>query len=378
VGGRRAWGGSGKLKMASWLVWPLIRPQPGLNGLSDLARKSRWGGVVFGILMTFLSPWVAWASDFAQGKGPLPVRNFNPVQLMFLALPGEGANVLPKGRYEIRFGMAESNAILVENQVSPSVVAVLKFETFRFDFILRRGITDRFEAGIEIPALYRDKGILDPFIISVEDAFKKLSPKRLVFNRGEFGGYFIQRNGITLLSGERGDFGLGDIVLQGKFLAWNETSRLPSLSVRGAVKLPTGAKGILFGSGKTDLGLGLALQKRLHPRWAVYLNQSVVFPLGTFLDTGLTLNPISTTILALEWIATPRISWIIQHDFFTSPFHGTGVMVLDGSVNEITFGFDYALRPHVLWQVFGIENFNVPELGAAADFTLMTTMSYRF
>jgi hypothetical protein len=321
---------------------------------------------------------MAWASDFSQSKGPLPVRNFNPVQLLFLFLSTEEAETLPPGRSQIRIEAAESNVLISETQPDPNVEAVLKFETFRFAFALRHGFSKRLEGGIEIPVLYRDKGFLDPFIISVEKAVSRFSPKRIKFTRGEFGGYFIRRNGETLLSGERGDLGLGDVVLQGKFLVWREESWWPTLSLRGAVKLPTGSQSRLFGRRKMDLGLGLALQKTLHPRFVVYLNQNVVFPMGRFLYTGFTLNPISTTILAMEWIWSAKFSWLTQIDFYTSPFHGTGVRALDYGVNEVAFGFDYALRPHVLWQLYGIENFNKPYLGAAADFTLLTTVSYRF
>jgi hypothetical protein len=274
--------------------------------------------------------------------------------------------------------LVESNVIISEMHPDPNVEAVLKFETFRFAFAFRHGLTNRLEGGVEIPVLYRDKGFLDPFIISVEEAVSRFSPNRIEFTRGEFGGYYIRRNGETLLSGERGELGLGDAVLQSKFLAWREESWWPTLSLRGAVKLPTGSKSRLFGRGKVDLGLGLALQKTLHPRFIVYLNQNVVFPMGRFLYTDFTLNPISTTILAVEWIWSSKFSWLTQIDLYTSPFHGTGVQALDYGVNELAFGFDYALRPHVLWQLFGIENFNKPYLGAAADFTLLTTVSYRF
>ncbi len=328
--------------------------------------------------MVVLSPGVVAASDFSNGKGPFPARDYNPVRLMFLAMPGEEADVLGPGRSQIRMELAESNVIIFENQTNPTAQAVMKFETFRFAFTYRRGITRGIEGGFEIPVLYRDKGILDPFIISVEDAVRRLSPKRVKFTRGSFGGFSVVRAGDTIVSGDRGDLGLGDIALHAKFEVLNEGNAGVGLALRGAVKLPTGKDDLAFGSGKVDLGLGMALQKRIHTKWKIYFNQSVVFPLGTFLDTGFTLNPISTTILAVEWIWSPRFSWVTQIDFFTSPFHGTGVDALDNTVNEATFGFDYALKPHVLWQVYGTENFNVPDIGAAADFTLGTTISYRF
>ena len=85
-----------------------------------------------------------------------------------------------------------------------------------------------------------------------------------------------------------------------------------------------------------------------------------------------------TTVLGIEWIRSRRFSWLLQFELYTSPFHGTDVDVLDRGAFETAFGFDYALRPHVLWQLYVIENFNMPFIGASADFTLLTTVSYRF
>ncbi|MCI0529737.1 MAG: DUF3187 family protein [Nitrospira sp.] len=340
-----------------------------------MIRNGFWG---LGIFLLLMIPHSIWASDFSENKGPLPVRNFNPIQLMFLAMPVEEAETLSLGRSQMRIELAESNVIISEEHPDPDVKAVLKFETFRFAFSFKHGITNRMEGGIEIPVLYRDKGILDPFIISVESAVSRFSPNRLEFGRGSYGGYSIQRNGETLVSGDRWEYGLGDVVLHSKFLAWHESPGWPAVSFRGAVKLPTGSKRKLYGSGKVDFGMGLALQKRLNTRWVFYFNQGLVFPMGRFLYTGFTLNPISTTVLSMEWLWSSKFSWLTQIDFYTSPFHGTGVRALDFGANEVALGFDYALRPHVLWQLFGIENFNKPYLGSAADFTLLTTMSYRF
>lgn len=319
-----------------------------------------------------------FAFDFKGVKGPLPVRNYNPVHLMFLSLPVETAAVLPERRSEIRIELAESNVILSEQASDPDVDAVLKFETYRFAFIFRHGISRDLEGGIEIPLLYRGKGVLDPFITSVEEAFKRLSPKRLEFTRGSFGGYRITRSGEVLLQGQNGDFGLGDIALHGKYRLWTESGKRPALSLRAGVKLPTGRERLLYGRDKTDLGVGMILQKRVHPRLALHLQENVVFPLGKFLSTGFTLNPISTTVLAVEWILSPRFSWLTQFDFYTSPFHGTDVEVLDLGTFELALGFDYALRPHVLWQLYVVENFNVPFFGGSADFSLLTAVSYRF
>jgi hypothetical protein len=74
---------------------------------------------------------------------------------------------------------------------------------------------------------------------------------------------------------------------------------------------------------------------------------------------------------------TSSFSLVGQLDYYTSPFHGTGVRVLDNGVFEAAFGFNYRFNPHLLFQLYGIENFAVPR-GAAADFTLGTNIAVQF
>jgi hypothetical protein len=144
--------------------------------------------------------------------------------------------------------------------------------------------------------------------------------------------------------------------------------------MRLAVKFPTGDFSKQFGSGELDVGIGLALQKTVWNRLMLYVNQNVVFPTGQFADTNLSLNPISTTAGAAEWLWTSWFSTVVQLDYYTTPFHGTGTQALDNTVFEIAFGVNVRPTRHVLWQLYGIENFHQPEGEAAADFTLGTTV----
>jgi hypothetical protein len=60
-----------------------------------------------------------------------------------------------------------------------------------------------------------------------------------------------------------------------------------------------------------------------------------------------------------------------------SPFHDTGLKLLDRGVTEGALGFNYLLRRNLLWQTYGVENLDFIT-GAGADFTLSTVMTYRF
>ena len=310
-----------------------------------------------------------------EGNGPFPNRNYNPVQLLFLSLHSEKATTLPPDSYEISLEVAESNTVLIES--GSQIDATLKFETFRSALHLKYGLTNRMEIGLEIPYYYRNGGFLDPFIMSVEHDFGQLNTDRIRFTDGHFGGYEITQGGQTILSGEDHQTGLGDLSLSAKYLVLDEGSQQPAVSLRIAFKIPTGDFDKAFGSGKADIGLGLVLQKSMGRRWLFYLNQSVVFPGDDFGSSHFTLRPIYSAALAAEFIWTAAFSLVGQLDYYTSPFHGTGVRALDNGVFEAAFGFNYRFDRHLLFQLYGIENFAVPR-GASADFTLGTNIAVQF
>ena len=108
---------------------------------------------------------VAWGlgvwlhSSYAEGFGPFPVRNFQPIQMLFLGMPGDRATVLRQGAVDVRVELADTASIF--NELTPQSSAVMKFETLRSGLFFRYGLTDRFEVAMEVPAVYRFQGVLN-------------------------------------------------------------------------------------------------------------------------------------------------------------------------------------------------------------------------
>jgi hypothetical protein len=340
-------------------------------GLLILTNSIIWLGIPLPIA---LADDVPPPAEYHAG-GPFPTRDYNPVRLLFLSLPAENAAILAPGGYQIRLELAESSTS--KSQMTSQADATLKFETFRAALDLKYGLPHDVELGIEIPLLYRGSGFLDPFIQSIEEAFSHLSPDRLKFKPDKFGGYLITRYGTDIISGGDRQVGIGDIVLNGKIALLEEGEYIPAVAARMAVKLPTGNFAIAFGSGKPDVGIGVAAQKALGSRWRVYFNQNIVEPIGNFGDSNLTLKPIFSTSIIGEFLWKPSFSIVGQFDGYTTPFHGAGVPILDKGSTELVLGFNYHIRPHALWQLFVIENLNWPE-GGSADFTLATDVTFRY
>ncbi len=323
-------------------------------------------GVVVGMVATALAE---------DGFGPFPVRNFQPIQLQFLGMFGDRARVLEKGQVSIRVELAETAAIFNEYNLSyPTSSAVMKFETLRTGILWRYGVTDRFEMALELPILYRYEGFLEGAIEWVEEWSVGLNPARDQLRNVPYA-YDVQRGGQTLFAGSKGALGFGDLSLMSKYQVLGERDRVPALSLRLGLKLPTGDVDEVYGSGHVDVGAGVALEKKLAQRWILYANVNGIFPTGTV--SGLPLKPFFSGILALEYLWSPAFSVVAHLDYYDTPFSDTGLKLLDLGASEVVVGFNYRIRWSLLWQVYGVENLDFPQ-DSAADFTLATTLTYRF
>ncbi|MCS6318920.1 MAG: DUF3187 family protein [Nitrospira sp.] len=308
----------------------------------------------------------------AEGFGPFPVRNFQALDQLVLAMPGDRAAVLKRGDFDVRLEVANTASISRDQEEQADVS--MKFETVRTGLFLRYGLTDRLEIGAEIPAYHRYGGFMEGPILGVERGTTGVSPPRKALQDVGYA-FNLTNGGRTLFRGAEGATGLGDISFYGKYQILKETSIVPALSVRVGVKAPTGDTSQVFGSGHPDAGIGLALDKKFAGSWILYANLNGVFPTGRI--AGLGLQPVVSGLVAVEYLWTENFSITAQFDYYSPPFHGTGTRVLDKGVTESVLGVSYRVLPGLLWQLYGVENLDFIT-GSAADFTLSTVLTYRF
>jgi hypothetical protein len=300
------------------------------------------------------------------------VRNFHPIQQLVLSMPGDRAAVMEKGSLDVRLELANTGAIYREE--APQASATAKFETLRSGLFLRYGAAESLELAVEIPAMHRYRGFMEGAIIATERATTGLAPARNALGKTGYA-YNISRGGQTVIAGSEGAVGLGDMTVMGKYQILSETESVPAMSIRAAFKLPTGDEGQYFGSGSPDFGIGLAVEKRVSASWLLHGNLNGVFPTGRI--GGMPLQPTVSSLVAAEYLWSENFSLTAQFDYYSSPFHGVGLRVLDRGVTEVAVGFNYRVTPRFLWQVYGVENVDFIT-GSAADVTLATVFTYRF
>ena len=322
---------------------------------------------VFGFSVAGMS----YAEEPIEGFGPLPTRNFSPVQNLFLGMPAEQATTLRKGMTQIRLESAQASSVFDDRTVDSS--SLVKMEQGRTALDLRYGMTDKLETGVEIPLLYRTRGFLEPFIKAIES----VTIDGAVRNRLEdvpFA-FQIERNGQTLFSGSEGQVGLGDISLYAKREVAEEGDWLPKTSLRVALKIPTGSERRAFGSGTVDIGIGIVGERRPFPWWIMYVNVNGVFP--TARVAGLKTIPSLSAVFANEFLVSDRFSIGAQFNSYTSLVTGSGLASVDKGASEVAVGFTYAFKNNVRAQLYAIEGIDPPR-GGDADFTLSLVLTYLF
>jgi hypothetical protein len=341
----------------------------GFRGQGSGWRTASWFCCVVAMVSLLRSGAAADEEEF-RFLGPAPVRNFQPIQLIFLNLPFERAATIGPGAIGLHLESAEINEIAT---TQGPVRSALKFETNRTVIGARYGLAPHWEIGLDTPFISRFGGFLDPGIDLVEGLFDVGNVERDLYPNNSFGDFYVRKGETKLFDGGKETLYPGDLSLSLK----REVplgSGLPLLAVRGAVKVPTGSEGKVTGSGKPDFGLGLAAEHRLLERLMLYLNLGLVCPGGPITPADLTLNPIFTQSFAAEVALTRRVTVLLHEAVYTSPMHGTGTRLLDGTPVEIGFGVNVALTRVWALQLLAIDD--VSPVEPAADFSLMAGLSF--
>jgi hypothetical protein len=198
---------------------------------------------------------------------------------------------------------------------------------------------------VDIPFLFTYSGILDNFIESVERTFHGLRILRAQQDSGAFT-YRVLRGSEQFIGGRENAAGIGDVVLKMKLHLLHEQSWRPAVSVRAALKIPTGSASRAFGSGEVDGGLGFLLQKTFGP-WTFYGNGDVTFPGKTFDEVEM--QPFFSGVVAVEYLLTRPFSVLVQFRGDTRPFRNS-IPILDKRIVEVLLGFNWALSRSLLLQ----------------------------
>ncbi|MFQ5525468.1 MAG: DUF3187 family protein [Thermoanaerobaculia bacterium] len=345
---------------------------------------------VLGLLAALEASALGQTGSVDTHLGPVPLRAISPLRLLFFQLTPEGPETLGAGESMISIDISESNVLHIRNSPASEFDAEINLEISRVNVRFRRGVSERVDVGLELPVYRFHSGFLDSYIRNIEDLIGDQKVQR-VFER-EFPGaglfrFQLKRDGEVFFERPGPRSGLGDLALTVKRTLQKQSGWRPALSLRGAVKLPTGDDEHAMGSGDVDLALGVAgaLDWR---RWHFHGTLNATLPFGDpFEAVGLTTPPMVSGHLGFTRRIAPTWAFHFQlggtsepfekidgrepSPLPSEPFENFGGSIIDG-----TLGFSHTLGKRTeLWIALAEDFQNTTN--AASDVTLLASVNLR-
>ncbi|MFQ5560310.1 MAG: DUF3187 family protein, partial [Nitrospinota bacterium] len=136
---------------------------------------------------------------------------------------------------------------------------------------------------------------------------------------------------------------LSDTTLKVKFNMLTESGGYPAISLKGAVKFPTGRDRSFSGAGSTDVGVSFLLSKKIG-RFVSHFNLSSVGIFHPALPETQTDPVFFQGMAGLEWVWSNNFSISFQLMSHKYPFSNSGINGLDNFTFEEVFGFKYRFK----------------------------------
>ncbi len=224
---------------------------------------------------------------------PLAWQEPAPLARLFLQLPFEAPETLAARRLALELRLLYANSLLVaENERFTLDVHV---EAAQPTLFLRRGIARGVEAQLAVPFVVDSGGFLDRPIELAERLFHASNPQRRGRPRN-VARFELARRGGGEVSRDGPGAGVGDVWAGLKVSVANLGRG--ALSVRGALKLPTGR--LPYGSEELDLGASVLAGFRWTAS-AVRLQLDLGVPTARLPEVNVTTRPWARRTWAGRW-----------------------------------------------------------------------------
>ncbi len=307
------------------------------------------------------------AGAAAVAPPPLAWQEPAPLARLFLQLPFEAPETLAARRLALELRLLYANSLLVaENERFTLDVHV---EAAQPTLFLRRGIARGVEAQLAVPFVVDSGGFLDRAIELAERLFHASNPQRRGRPRN-VARFELARRGGGEVSRDGPGAGVGDVWAGLKVSVANLGRG--ALSVRGALKLPTGR--LPYGSEELDLGASVLAGFRWTAS-AVRLQLDLGVPTARLPEVNVTTRPYGAANLGWTLGLGERVALQVQASGHLSPLAGSGLGQVDRATAYVLGGATFALARRVELQAGIAENVFSPYRGA--DLTLLVGLRSR-
>lgn len=278
----------------------------------------------------FLLP--AHSSPAAAFEGPLQLKNQFP---LFLPLnPPYLESALTENSFSA--GLSHSSVFMIKNSAEWSVN--LDMEITELALRYKKDFPGLFEIGIEVPFISFESGFMDGFLESYHSAFGFPDYGRSSRPENQFL-YEVSRKGVTVIRGDNGKIGIGDIRLSAKRVLLDGD---PVISIKADLQLPTGDASRGFGNGSLDAGLAVLADKKISEKFMTYFNTGVIFPGDLKAEETIALRTSWFAGASIEAALWKRFGLLGQILFQSSPYPKTGIGNIDRISALLSFGGRYS------------------------------------
>jgi Protein of unknown function (DUF3187) len=298
-----------------------------------------------------------------EWRRPLGSRNQTPLALFFVYMTPDRAATLAKGDLDLDIVFDYTN--IIQEQRTENEFLRFDLEYLRTLVSLKRGFGHGLDLSFEVPFYVYYGGFLDSFVSGFHDA---LGLPNLLRGQTPYGlvDYQYQRGDQSVLAGTDSFGAVGEPTVKVKKTLYEGAPY--ALSLRGALKLPTGDPQNLSGSGATDLGLGFAFD-RIGPKYGLYLNANYHF-LGT--PERFETRDFFSFMAGVDWRFKPRLAAVLQVDYMRPPIRGELVNLNDPGI-QVALGLRFRHS-----EAFSYEWRLVEDLSSfSPDFTIAFQMEVR-
>jgi len=194
------------------------------------------------------------AATAAADEQWFSIRNHNPFLQVFGLPPFQSATRIGDGEFKHNFSLDIANH--ADSDASSDESAVIDGESYFFTYSLRHGLTPWLEVGLDLPLVAHVNGLFDNLIEQWHQILGVSNNNR----SGPGNELHISFDSLQTVPHEltSSTFGIGDVQVTAAVPLW--APREPDrrvVTLRSALKLPTGDAATLRGSGAVDVSLGL-------------------------------------------------------------------------------------------------------------------------
>ena len=105
---------------------------------------------------------------YLSPRGPIPIRNMRPCNLLFLQFLPDSGDALAAGKSRFRLQLDVANNMLIPRpRYGATVIEDNEYQRLSFEW--RRGVGRGTEASVNVPILWRNGGFTDAMIQAYHD-----------------------------------------------------------------------------------------------------------------------------------------------------------------------------------------------------------------